>query len=122
MTRILAQPRRGWARIPNLRGGGAERTDCAPRRTISAQKPQSKQHGTSGSRKDNFAGTAGVLRLLCEVGDEAIEAENVEHAGEVVAKGHQAPFATDIVEAAYEKVQIPGAALERPKGGADTRV
>ena len=51
-------------------------------------------------------------QLLCEVGCEALEAENVEHAGEIVAERHQAPFTADLFEAADEEVLIPGAAFE----------
>ena len=51
--------------------------------------------------------------------DEAVEAENVEQAGEVVAERHQTPFATHLVEAADEEVLIAGAAFERPEGVLD---
>src|ERR1700761_4302185 len=54
-------------------------------------------------------------QLLCEVGSEALEAENVEHAGEIVAERHQAPFATNLFEAADQEVLIAGAAFERPE-------
>src|ERR1700753_3893127 len=54
-------------------------------------------------------------QLLCEVGCEALEAENVEHAGEIVAERHQAPFATNLFEAADQEVLIAGAAFERPE-------
>src|ERR1700686_4477497 len=56
---------------------------------------------------------------FCDGCNEAIEAENVEHAGEVVAERHQAPFAANLVEAADEEVLIAGAAFERPEGGLD---
>src|ERR1700728_2111443 len=51
--------------------------------------------------------------------NELLEAENVEQAGEVVAERHQAPFATDLIEAADEEVLIAGAAFERPEGVLD---
>src|ERR1035438_2512373 len=56
---------------------------------------------------------------FCDGCNEAIEAENVEHAGEVVAERHQAPFAAYLVEAADEEVLIAGAAFERPEGMLD---
>src|ERR1035438_7098656 len=59
---------------------------------------------------------------FCDGCNEAIEAENVEHAGEVVAERHQAPFAAYLVEAADEEVLIAGAAFERPEGMLDREV
>ena len=46
----------------------------------------------------------------------AIEPDDVEHAGEVVAQRHQAPFAAHLVEAADEEVAVAGAAFERTEG------
>jgi hypothetical protein len=51
--------------------------------------------------------------------DEALEAEDVEDAGEVVAKRHQALFAADLVEPANEEVAVSGVALDRAKGMRD---
>ena len=53
---------------------------------------------------------------LCHAGHEALEAEDIEHAGKVVAERHQAPFAAHLVEAANEEVAIAGAAFERAEG------
>ena len=58
-------------------------------------------------------------RLCCHVGDEALETEDVEHAGEVVAERHQAPFAANLVEAANQEMAVSGAAFEGPKGMLD---
>src|SRR5690349_15796735 len=56
---------------------------------------------------------------LCDGGHKALEAEDIEHTGEVVAERHQAPFAADLVEAANEEVAIAGAAFERAEGMLD---
>ena len=80
--------------------------------------PECAQKGLNavqGARK-------GVLeRCECpgQVRDKVLEAQDVEHAGEVVAECHQAPFATYLVEAAKEKVPIAGAAFERAEGMLD---
>ena len=52
-----------------------------------------------------------TMECFCHASNEAIEAEDIEHAGEVVTEGHQAPFAADLVEAADQEVAIPGAAF-----------
>src|SRR3984893_3309801 len=71
------------------------------------------------SESGTKAAFAGYTCLFRHVRDEAVEAENVEHAGEVVAERHQAPFASNLVEAADEEVLIAGAAFERPEGELD---
>ncbi|MEA2948773.1 MAG: hypothetical protein QOI40_4103, partial [Alphaproteobacteria bacterium] len=48
--------------------------------------------------------------------DKAVEPDDVEHAGEVVAQRHQAPLAAHLVEAAHEEVAIAGTAFERAEG------
>src|SRR5439155_4731086 len=48
--------------------------------------------------------------------DKAVEAEDVEYTGEIVAERHQAPFAAHLVEAADQEVAIAGAAFERTEG------
>ncbi|KRR23258.1 hypothetical protein CQ13_27605 [Bradyrhizobium retamae] len=48
--------------------------------------------------------------------NEALEAEDVEDTGEVVAERHQAPFAAHLIEAANEEVAVSGAALDRAEG------
>ena len=55
-------------------------------------------------------------RLCCHAGNEALEPEDVEHAGEVVAERHQAPFAADLVEASNEEVPIAGTAFDGAEG------
>src|SRR5258705_12662369 len=57
--------------------------------------------------------------LCCHVGNEAFEAEDIEHAGEVVAERHQAPFTANLVEAANQEVAVSGAAFEGTKGMLD---
>src|SRR5215468_1983043 len=49
---------------------------------------------------------------LHQMGDEAIEPNDGEHAREVVAERHQAPFAAHLVEAAHQKVAVAGPAFE----------
>jgi hypothetical protein len=68
-----------------------------------------------GSYKGVLVGSNG----LCEGGQEALEAEDIEHAGEVVTERHQTPFAANLVEAANEEVAITGAAFERAEGMLD---
>ena len=51
-----------------------------------------------------------------QIGHEAVEAEDVEHAGEVVAERHQAPFAAHLVEAADEEVAVTSPAFEGAEG------
>ena len=50
------------------------------------------------------------------VGQECVDAEDAQHAGEVVAERHQAPFAAHLVEAAQQEVAVSGAAFERAEG------
>ena len=38
-----------------------------------------------------------------QIGHKGVEAEDAEHAGEVVAERHEAPFAAHLVETADEK-------------------
>jgi hypothetical protein len=52
------------------------------------------------------------IGLSCHVGDEAIETKVVEHAAEVVAERHQAPFAAGLVEATNKEVPVAGAAFD----------
>src|SRR5216684_4907601 len=54
--------------------------------------------------------------LCCHVGNEALEAEDVEHAGEVVAERHQAPFAANLVEATNQEVAVSGTAFNGAEG------
>src|SRR5258705_7318518 len=54
--------------------------------------------------------------LCCHVGNEALKAEDIEHAGEVVAERHQAPFAANLVEAANQEVAVSRAAFEGAEG------
>src|SRR5437016_2463785 len=77
--------------------------NCEPSRDVSQECLQNKRNRPQSGSKAAFAGYA---CLLCHVRDEAVEAENVEHAGEVVAECHQAPFAANLVEAADEEVLI----------------
>ena len=51
-----------------------------------------------------------------QVGQECVDAEDAQHAGEVVAERHQAPFAAHLVEAAQQEVAVSGAAFERAEG------
>jgi len=51
--------------------------------------------------------------------NEALKAEDIENAGEVVAERHQAPFAANLVETANQEVPVAGAAFERPEGMLD---
>jgi len=55
----------------------------------------------------------------CDGCNEALETEDVEHAGKVVTERHQAPFAANLVEAAKEEVAIAGAAFEGAEGVLD---
>src|SRR4029077_10528487 len=59
------------------------------------------------------------LERLCDRGHKAVEAEDIEHAGEVVTERHQTPFAADLVEAANQEVAIAGATFERAEGMLD---
>ena|ERR1700687_835007 len=59
--------------------------------------------------------------LCCHVGNEALEAEDIEDTGEIVAERHQAPFAANLVEAANQKVSIAGAAFEGAEWMLDKR-
>jgi hypothetical protein len=48
-----------------------------------------------------------------KVGGEAVDADNVEHAGKVVGERHEAPLAAHLVEASQQEVAVAGAAFER---------
>lgn len=50
---------------------------------------------------------------FCDDCHKPLESEDIENAGKVVAKRHQAPFAADLVEATEKKVSITRAAFER---------
>src|SRR5215210_5003722 len=62
-----------------------------------------------------------ALSFCCHAGDEALKAEDVEDAGEVVTEPHQVPFAAHLVEAAQEEVPVSGAAFDRAEGVLDDR-
>src|ERR1700755_2495522 len=51
-----------------------------------------------------------------QLGHEAVEAENVKQAREVVAERHQAPLAAHLVEAANKEVPISGSTFEGAEG------
>src|SRR5664280_2513080 len=69
--------------------------------------------------RDSLKGTCERSEDLCHASHEALEAEDVENAGEIVAERHQAPFAADLVEAADQEVPVAGAAFERAEGMLD---
>src|SRR5215510_11051364 len=72
--------------------------------------PDSSHSGAEKTQKGAFGCFFG------QAGEEAIEADDAQHAGEVVAQCHQAPFAAHLVEAAHEEVAIASAALEGAEG------
>src|SRR5262245_66646017 len=72
--------------------------------------PDSSHRGAEKTQKGAFGCFFG------QAGEEAIEADDAQHAGEVVAQCHQAPFAAHLVEAAHEEVAIASAALEGAEG------
>src|SRR5262245_24135025 len=72
--------------------------------------PDSSYSGAEKTQKGAFGYFFG------QAGEEAIEADDAQHAGEVVAQCHQAPFAAHLVEAAHEEVAIASAALEGAEG------
>src|SRR5262249_42273638 len=51
-----------------------------------------------------------------QMGHEGVDADDLEHAGEVVAQRHQAPFAANLVEAADQEVPVTSPAFERAEG------
>jgi hypothetical protein len=55
----------------------------------------------------------GVEQKNHEVGHEPVEAEDAQHAREVVAERHQAPLAAHLVEATHEEMAVAGATFER---------
>src|SRR5260221_10897199 len=82
-------------------------------------RPECRQNeldAVQGGGKSVFARQKHLCYHVC---DEALETEDIEHAGEVVAERHQAPFAAHLVEAANEEVTIAGAAFERAEGMLD---
>jgi hypothetical protein len=71
-------------------------------------KSYSAQQGCDDDGEKNGA----IGDPLGEVGEEAVEPDDGEDAGEVVGERHQAPFAADLVEAAHQEMAVAGAAFE----------
>src|SRR4051812_29386355 len=53
---------------------------------------------------------------MSQIAHEVVEAEDAEHAGEVVAQCHQAPFAAHLFESADEEVAVTSPAFEGAEG------
>src|SRR5690242_20580918 len=98
--------------MPLSSWNSSARRDFERWRYIHAKSLQDKQKRAQSGDESGKKAFAGCARLLGEVGEEAIEAENVEHAGKIVTERHQAPFAADLVEAADQEVLIAGTAFE----------
>src|SRR6516225_5368176 len=110
---------RGWARKAGLSGlSGSGVSDDQRRHHVCPECPHNEPDALWGGCNTAMADCAG---LRCDVGHKAIETENVEHAGEIVAERHQAPFAANLVEAANEEVPIAGAAFDGAEGVLDKR-
>ena len=114
-SEIAARPRPG--KNPGSGDGReSERADREAGREICPECSRNESNVLGGDCKDVFT----QKKHLCRhAGNEALEAEDIEHAGEVVAERHQAPFATYLVEATNEEVPIAGTAFERSKGMLD---
>ena len=97
---------------------GSGVSDDQRRHHVCPECPHNEPDALWGGCNTAMADCAG---LRCDVGHKAIETENVEHAGEIVAERHQAPFAANLVEAANEEVPIAGAAFDGAEGVLDKR-
>src|ERR1700730_16071231 len=75
-------------------------------------RPECSQNNPNALGGDGKGAFVRQTHLCGHAGNEALETEDIEHAGEVVAKRHQAPFAANLVEAAKEEVPIAGAAFD----------
>ena len=86
---------------------------------IRPEFPQNEPNAVQGGCRSAPAKEGG--KFCCHAGDKALEAEDVEDAGEIVTERHQAPFAAHLVEAAEEEVPVSGAAFDRAEGMLDDR-
>src|SRR5258708_38331619 len=87
-------------------------TECEPRRDVH-QKPV---QGDLEAGRGYSRGAQARQKHLGDACNEALEAHNVENAGEVVTERHQAPFAANLVEAANKEVAVSGAAFVSAEG------
>ena len=86
--------------------------EFGPRRNVRQKLLQRGLEAVHGCSR----GAVARQKHLGQARNEALDAEDVEDACEVVAKRHQAPFSANLVEAAKQEVAVSCAALDRAEG------